>query len=94
MCPESSSPSQDSPLSMAPWAPFYPKACFSVLKKLAVPRSGMIRWRAGGIVQGPSGDLTITSSLRKPDADTTDWSLNPDLWIRILGYCSQLTRAY
>jgi len=69
---------------MAPWAPFYSKARFSVLKKLAVSGSGMIRWRAGGIVQGPSGDLTITGSLRKPDADTTDWSLNPDLWIRIL----------
>ena len=40
-------------------------------------------WQAGGVVQGPLGDLTITGSLRMPDVDTTNRSLNPDLWIRI-----------
>jgi len=43
MCPESSSPSQDSSQSMVPWALFYSKARFSFLKKLAGPGSGMTR---------------------------------------------------
>jgi len=45
MCPESSSPLQDSSQSMAPWAQFYSnlKERFSFLKKLAGPGSGMTR---------------------------------------------------
>jgi len=69
---------------MAHWIPTYTEKGSSALKGLAGPGSGMIRWRAGGIVQGPLGDLTITGSLRIPDVDTTNRSLNPDLCIRIL----------
>jgi len=87
MQPEPNSLPQKSPLSsssMAHWVPTYSEKGSSALKGLEGPGSGMIRCRAGGIVQGPLGDLTITGSLRIPDLDTTNRSLNPDLWIRIL----------
>jgi len=66
------------------WVLFYSEKRFLALKRLARPKSGMISWWAGGIVQGLLGDLTMTGSLRIPDVDTIDRSLNSDLWIRIL----------
>jgi len=86
MQPQLSSLPQESPLSsssMACWVPTYPEASSKALKELAGPGLGMMRWQAEGVVQGPLGDLTITGSLRMPDVDTTNRSLNPDLWIRI-----------
>ena len=86
MQPEPSSLPQESPLSsssIARWVPTYSEASSKALKELAGPGLGMMRWQAEGVVQGPLGDLTITGSLRMPDVDTTNRSLNPDLWIRI-----------
>jgi len=69
---------------MAHWVPTYSEKGSLALKELAGPGSGMIRWQAEGVVQRPLGELTITGSLRMPDVDTTNRSLNPDLWIQIL----------
>jgi len=44
----------------------------------------MIRWRAGGIEQGPKGDLTITICLRIMTTGNVDKTLCTDLWVQIL----------
>jgi len=86
MQPEPSSLPQESPLSsssIARWVPTYSEASSKALKELAGPGLGIVRWQAGGVIQGPLGNLTITGSLQMPDVDTTNRSPNPDLWIHI-----------